>query len=94
MMSVDARSEVVESELRGGGMACPLCAGELRPWGSGRPRRLRDGLGWLTFCPRRSRCRVCRATHVLLPVVALLRRLDLAEVIGRALQAKAGARRV
>jgi hypothetical protein len=32
---------------------------------------------------------VCLATHVLLPVVALLRRADLAEVIGQALVGKA-----
>src|SRR5262249_32103071 len=39
--------------------------------------------------PRRSRCMACQVTHVLLPVVALLRRADLAEVIGWALAAKA-----
>ncbi|MCI0686306.1 MAG: hypothetical protein L0Y54_03575 [Sporichthyaceae bacterium] len=39
--------------------------------------------------PRRSRCSLCLVTHVLLPVVALLRRADLAEVVGRALVAKA-----
>src|SRR5262249_6246599 len=38
---------------------------------------------------RRSRCMACQVTHVLLPVVALLRRADLAEVIGWALAAKA-----
>jgi hypothetical protein len=40
---------------------------------------------------------LCLVTHVLLPVVALLRRADLAEVIGQALAAKArgsGARTV
>jgi hypothetical protein len=40
---------------------------------------------------------LCLVTHVLLPVVALLRRADLAEVIGAALTAKAkglGARRI
>ena len=39
--------------------------------------------------PRRSRCTGCGVTHVLLPVVALLRRADAAEVIGKALAAKA-----
>ncbi len=39
--------------------------------------------------PRRAWCRRCAATHVLLPVVALLRRADLVEVIGAALAAKA-----
>jgi hypothetical protein len=42
--------------------------------------------------PRRSRCRGCGATHVLLPVFALLRRADLAEVIGAALAARAAGR--
>jgi len=39
--------------------------------------------------PRRARCSSCRVSHVLLPVFALLRRADLAEVIGAALSAKA-----
>jgi hypothetical protein len=39
--------------------------------------------------PRRARCGRCGATHVLLPVVALARRADLAEVIGQALAARA-----
>lgn len=47
--------------------------------------------------PRRSRCTGCGVTHVLLPVVALLRRADAAVVIGMALAAKAaglGGRRI
>jgi hypothetical protein len=51
----------------------------------------------LELTPRRSRCSLCLVTHVLLPVVALLRRADLAEVVGVALAAKAeglGARAV
>lgn len=51
----------------------------------------------MELTPRRSRCSLCLVTHVLLPVVALLRRADLAEVIGAALAAKArglGARTV
>jgi hypothetical protein len=43
----------------------------------------------LELTPRRSRCSLCLVTHILLPVVALLRRADLAEVIGVALAAKA-----
>ena len=42
----------------------------------------------VTLRPRRSRCVSCLVTHVLLPTVALLRRRDLAEVIGTALQAR------
>jgi hypothetical protein len=49
--------------------------------------------GWggstLELTPRRSRCSLCLVTHVLLPVVVLLRRADLAEVVGAALTAKA-----
>ncbi|WP_411130522.1 helix-turn-helix domain-containing protein, partial [Streptomyces sp. x-19] len=39
--------------------------------------------------PRRSRCSGCGATHVLLPVIGLSRRADVAEVIGAALRMKA-----
>ena len=39
--------------------------------------------------PRRSRCRQCGATHVLLPAWCLLRRADAAAVIGAALEAAA-----
>jgi hypothetical protein len=40
--------------------------------------------------PRRSRCRQCGGTHVLLPAWCLLRRADAAAVIGAALEAAAG----
>ena len=46
----------------------------------GRRRRVRF---------RRTRCRACRATHVLVPTTTLLRRLDLVDIIGAALLAKA-----
>jgi hypothetical protein len=39
--------------------------------------------------PRRSRCLGCGVTHVLLPVVVLVRRADAAVVIGAALAARA-----
>jgi hypothetical protein len=39
--------------------------------------------------PRRAVCPRCQVTHVLMPVAALSRRADLAEVIGAALAAKA-----
>ena len=39
--------------------------------------------------PRRSRCTGCGATHVLLPVLVLVRRADTAAVIGAALAARA-----
>jgi len=47
--------------------------------------------------PRRARCSGCLVTHVLLPVVVLLRRAYAADVIGAALAAKAaglGCRRI
>jgi hypothetical protein len=78
----------VERALVAGELACPGCRGELRPWGRA-PRRLRDLEQDRPVGVRRSRCRACRVTHVLLPVVALARRRDLAEVIGAALQARA-----
>jgi hypothetical protein len=43
----------------------------------------------LRIRPRRAVCPHCQVTHVLLPVAALSRRADLAEVIGAALAAKA-----
>lgn len=80
----------VERELVGGGLVCPACRGVLCPWGFARWRVLR-GRGGSPFRrrPRRSICRSCRSTHVLLPVLGFLRRRDLAEVIGEALLAKA-----
>lgn len=91
MLMVDSDPERVELALASGELACPGCGGVLGPWGSarGRWRRGRDGVQQ-RLRPRRGRCRGCRATHVLLPVVMLLRRVDLAEVIGAALLARAG----
>jgi hypothetical protein len=43
----------------------------------------------VVLVPRRSRCRSCRRTHVLLPAWCLARRADAGEVIGLALEAKA-----
>jgi transposase-like protein len=82
----------VEQDLAAGVLGCPGCGGALGRWGFARRRRLRDVAGWLEVRPRRGRCRACRSTHVLLPGVALLRRVDLARVIGRALLAKAQGR--
>lgn len=87
----------VERDLAGGNMECPVCAGVLGPWGWARRRVLRVGGGGEWLRPRRARCRCCLVTHVLLPVVALVRRRDAVEVIGAALAAKvagAGHRRI
>jgi len=43
----------------------------------------------VALVPRRSRCRGCGRTHVLLPAWCLARRADAVQVIGRALEAKA-----
>lgn len=93
VLMVEADPARVEQALAVGGLACPGCGGVLGPWGWARGRWLR-GRGGVhqRLRPRRGRCRACRATHVLLPVVGLLRRLDAAEVIGAALLARAGGR--
>ena len=73
-----------------GRLHCPSCLdGTLGPWGFAREREVRrpDGRQRLRF--RRTRCRACRATHVLVPTSTLLRRLDFVEVIGAALLARA-----
>ncbi|MCH6471182.1 hypothetical protein [Sinomonas terrae] len=85
MQIVGVDADAVERRLRGGRMACG-CGGSLGPWGSAR-RRVVRGLG--ASRPRRSRCRGCGRTHVLLPATALSRRADAARVIGSALVAKA-----
>jgi hypothetical protein len=79
----------VEAALVAGLFACPHCDGELRPWGSARARVLRMANGVGCHQPRRARCRSCRRTSVLLPDMALLRRVDAAAVIGAALLAHA-----
>ena len=59
----------------------------LAGWGYARVRRV---VGMVEpVRPRRSRCRSCGVTHVLLPVTLLLRRAYAAEVIWEALAAKA-----
>ena len=71
MLTVNADRDVVERQLGDGELACPSCGGVLARWGNGARRRVRlpgrldrpDGHAWLV--PRRSRCRVCGATHVL-----------------------------
>src|SRR6266511_3624914 len=78
VLMVGTDPDRVELALAAGELACPRpgCGGVLGPWGWARGRWLR-GRGGLRqrLRPRRGRCRACRATHVLLPVVGLLRRL-------------------
>src|SRR6266511_4190488 len=94
VLMVGTDPDRVELALAAGELACPRpgCGGVLGPWGWARGRWLRGRGGvWQRLRPRRGRCRErpCRATHVLLPTVGLLRRVDLAEVIGAALLARA-----
>lgn len=89
VLTVGADAAEVETRLRSGGMECPLCGGVLAPWGWARRRVLRGGSGPVQVRPRRARCGGCARSQVLLPVFVLVRRVDLAEVIGTALAAKA-----
>ena len=88
MQMVEADAVLVEARLRAGQIACRGCGGELRPWGYACWRTLRDHGRPVRLRPRRSRCRACRVSHVLLPTLVLLRRVDLVEVIGAALMAR------
>jgi Homeodomain-like domain len=88
---------VVEADLAGGRLSCPCWrVGVLGGWGCAWLRVLRTREGERRLRPRRGRCRerACLATHVLLPDVCLARRLDAVEVIGAALLAGEGYRRV
>lgn len=85
MLMVRTDAAEVERHLLGGALACPDCGGVLRPWGRVAGRRLRLESGEVVCGVRRGRCRLCGRTHVLLPLVALERRLDVIGTIGRAL---------
>jgi transposase-like protein len=87
MLIVSAELALVETELVGGRLMCPSCAGSLGPWGHARVRVLRCQAGDRRLRPRRARCRGCRGTHVLLPEIAVLRRHDEVLVIGAAIVA-------
>ena len=84
MVTVEADLVHVESRLASGQMDCPSCPdGVLACWGFARVRRVHGVTGPVR--PRRARCRSCRVTHVLLPVMALLRRGYGAQTIWNAL---------
>jgi hypothetical protein len=89
MLMVDTDAVGVERLLLGGDLACPACAGSLRPWGHARWRSVRGEHIDVRHRPRRASCSGCAKTHVLLPAVWLARRADAAVVIGSALLAKA-----
>jgi len=90
-MTVAGTGSVVEAELVAGRLSCPVCAGRLAGWGHALSRRVRVSQGWCWVRPRRARCSGCGVTHVLLPVLCLLRRMYSAEIIWSALVAKAAA---
>jgi len=85
---VEPDQDAVEADLLAGRLLCGVCDGRLAPWGHARWRTLRDRTRLVRLRPRRARCASCQLTHVLLPVFALLRRRDLAEVIGEALRSR------
>lgn len=88
MVTVEVDPERVESRLSAGEMTCPSCPdGVLVRWGFARARQVVGLVGPVR--PRRSRCRTCAVTHVLLPVTLLLRRSYVAELIWAAVAAKA-----
>jgi Domain of unknown function (DUF6431) len=89
VLTVGANAAEVEGRLAGGELECPCCGGVLVRLGWGRARVLRGCGGPVRLRPRRARCAGCGVTHVLLPVFVLVRRVDLVEVIGAALAAKA-----
>lgn len=98
MLTVGKDAAGVEVMLRSGLLSCPGCGGRLAPHGHARERRV-FGPGRVARAvrPRRSRCRGCRATHVLLPADLLVRRADDVLVIGLAMPAAArgqGRRRI
>jgi uncharacterized protein DUF6431 len=89
LLTVAGTGSVVEVELAAGRLGCPGCSSRLAGWGHARARQVHtvDGSCWVR--PRRARCSGCGVTHVLLPVLCLLRRMYSAEVIMEALVAKA-----
>ncbi|MGO9103674.1 MAG: helix-turn-helix domain-containing protein [Mycobacterium sp.] len=88
MVTVEVDPERVESRLSAGEMSCPSCPdGVLVRWGFARARQVVGLVGPVR--PRRSRCRGCAVTHVLLPVTLLLRRAYVADLIWAAVVAKA-----
>ena len=89
MLTVETDAGRVEQRLRAGGLVCPFCGGVLAGWGFARWRVLRGVVGPVRVRPRRACCAGCGRTQVLLPLIGLSRRADVAEVIGAGLVAKA-----
>ena len=89
MLIVGTDEAAVETDLIGGRIGCPDCERGLRPWGHSIEREVRL-LGHIERRRlRRSICRPCATTHVLVPEDTFLRRRDGVEVIGTALRQRA-----
>lgn len=84
-------TEIAEQLLAGGALRCPLCrTGRLVRWGFGRRRTVRDRDGaTVAVRPRRTRCRSCSSTHIVMPAALQPRHADTTAVIGTALLHKA-----
>lgn len=89
MLIVGIDAAAVEMDLIGGRLGCPACGSVLRPWGHGVEREVRLSGGSERRRLRRSICRACGVTHVLVREDTLVRRRDGVEVVGAALTAKA-----
>jgi Domain of unknown function (DUF6431) len=90
-MTVRGPAGSVEKRLRAGRLRGPCCGGVLAPWGWARRRVVAMFAGPAGFCPRRSRCRGCGRTHVLLAADLWSRRRYGAAVILAALMLAAAA---
>ncbi|GAB92185.1 DUF6431 domain-containing protein [Gordonia rhizosphera] len=90
-MIVARTGELAEELLAAGELRCPLCRdGQLSSWGYGRRRTVRDhDDATITVRPRRTRCRSCSATHIVMPAALQPRHADTTAVIGTALLHKA-----
>ncbi|MDZ7887338.1 MAG: DUF6431 domain-containing protein [Mycobacterium sp.] len=84
-------TELAEQLLADGELRCPRChTGRLAAWGHGRRRTVRDlDDTTVTVRPRRTRCRSCSSTHVVMPAALQPRHADTTAVIGMALLHKA-----
>jgi hypothetical protein len=89
VLIVGTDEAAVEADLIGGRIGCPDCEMGLRPWGHGIEREVRLIERIERRRLRRSICKPCATTHVLVPEDTLLRRRDGVEVIGAALVARA-----
>ena len=92
MLIVGIDETAVEADLMGGRIGCPDCERGLRPWGHGIEREVRLIERTERRRLRRSICRPCSATHVLVPDDTLLRRRDGVEIGLCALESKVRAK--